>query len=247
MPGEYSLGNATACVTCPAGEACPSTRSDAAITCAAGTYSLGGATDCTICPRGHACPSTTTSTETDCLPGTYSIGGQDTCSSCPPGYACPSVFDDIHIPCPSGFYSLGEQTACIVSEASWLHLLRVLHMLLFFSFVCHSRCLASSTLLQRCPPGSFCSNTTALPVVCDDGYYSQAGRTECLVRIAAFSLEAWAFSVADCPCLTSSTPLPSTHPLALPRWLLLRRQNDRAPGMCCWNIQLWTDNILPAV
>lgn len=135
LPGEYSLGNATACVTCPAGEACPSTRSDAAITCAAGTYSLGGATDCTICPRGHACPSTTTSTETDCIPGTYSIGGQDTCSSCPPGYACPSVFDDIHIPCPSGFYSLGEQTACIVSEASWLHLFRILHML-FFSHLC---------------------------------------------------------------------------------------------------------------
>lgn len=52
--GFYSLGNATACITCPAGYSCLSS-SNIPVACSHGEYSLEGNHTCIQCEAGYSC------------------------------------------------------------------------------------------------------------------------------------------------------------------------------------------------
>lgn len=60
--GQYSLGNATSCLICPAGYKCVSTSSVPEI-CPVGTFSTLGQFTCQVCARGFYCPQEGTSAQ----------------------------------------------------------------------------------------------------------------------------------------------------------------------------------------
>lgn len=151
--GSYSTAGATSCVQCPAGSACPSLTSPAAVyPCPPGTYSLPSATACTACPAGSACPFTDAAVVQACTPGSYSNGSQTACTQCPAGYACPSTTGLGITPCSPGSYALGGSPSCRTCPAG---------------FYCPS---TTSDVILPCAAGTYALAGAAACIPCPAGY-----------------------------------------------------------------------------
>lgn len=83
-PGSFS-SEGEACITCPAGHACP-LGSSLPVPCGKGTYSGPGQASCTLCPAGSQCPTANSLNKKTCANGGTSIAGQQICTARIPGY-----------------------------------------------------------------------------------------------------------------------------------------------------------------
>jgi hypothetical protein len=125
--GEYSLGTASSCQSCPLGMrhadnrdtciACPAGYSCATpslnpIECSNGTYAMSGVTlTCSTCPAGFRC-SNNDQVPQPCPSGSYSGEGTIQCTLCPAGHTCHEP-SDLPTACPVGKYSFSGSTSCI--------------------------------------------------------------------------------------------------------------------------------------
>ena len=152
LQGYYCIINATSPIPtdgitgniCPFGNYCPA-GSSSPQQCQQGTYGpssgLGASTDCLLCSYGRYCGSTGLSAPTgNCSQGYY----------CDPGESSSTPIDGI---CPAGYFCDNNnyyvQVPCFMGT--------------YNSFTTQSSCNA-------CPAGSYCTGSTALPIVCEKGY-----------------------------------------------------------------------------
>ena len=156
--------NSTFCLACPAGQQC-FRGNPISHACPLGHY----------CPPGdlapHPCPNSTYRNET----GGSNIGD---CFPCPPGYFCNAegIVDYNQYPCPAGRYCPGGEGGPVCAgrtmrnktggaDQSDCELCRG-------GFYCpHPPIHESNVAGVPCPPSYYCPPGSALPTLCDAGYY----------------------------------------------------------------------------
>lgn len=166
-PGHYKSGNCTVtmdtqCSECDAGTYATGIDEIKCSTCPTGTWSLDGASSCTNC--------------TTCEPGFYETaecdGTRDRgCSQCPAGNytslpdqtSCPVCEDESW-----SFSGADSCTPCVTCEPG------------FYAYVdCDA---AQPRVCRECGPGNYTTGQNELEcAICDDGYFSLAGSSECIL------------------------------------------------------------------
>lgn len=157
LPGQYSLGGATMCTSCPAGYQCPSTSRALMQRCSLGTYSTGAQEVCTQCPPGYGCDALSTY---PCPSGMISELGDGRCRYYSAAEYSSTINNDLTVTflyCAEGEYKMFGMQTCVACPIGHY-------------------CPSKTNLPIVCSPGTYSDqlrSTACLP--CAAGYYSVFG------------------------------------------------------------------------
>ena len=189
---ERAISEATGCMDCPAGFACPAKDGNWELhPCPQGGFCKGGVSameacppgyyndlmfgqsiaDCKLCLAGHECPG----------------GGKDSGPLCPEGYYCPRGTIPGTYKCPKGTYGgfqkgLKDVSECLICPPG--HICGEATVTPAKSpagYYQPNSGIADSTALYLCPPRFYCPNQGMVNFKgfhCKAGYYCPAGSTK---------------------------------------------------------------------
>ena len=152
---------------CEAGHFCPGLT--AREECAAGTYeSRTGSDACQDCPEGYYC----------CGSGATTCAGATAPTECEKGY-CPAK-SSVVLACPAGYYGsaelkkMGSSTDCVHCPEGKFCTTGIIDGNCDAGYFCDFGAIASNDPAKACPLGHFCPAGVALPIRCDEGFYTLA-------------------------------------------------------------------------